>query len=165
MKLQKNLNLGNKNVLLRVDLNVPKINNKVSDNSKIIVLKNTLKDLINKNNKIFLLSHFGRPNGNKDLKYSLKFLTKILKKYFLKTKITFLDNCIDNELDKKISLMQYGEICLLENVRFHKGEINNTINFSKKLSKNFDIYINDAFSASHRSHASIVGVTNFLPSW
>ena len=165
MKLQKNLNLIKKNVLLRVDLNVPKINNKLSDDSKIIVIKDTLKDLVNKNNKIFLFSHFGRPKAKKDLKYSLKFLTKILKKYFVKTKITFLDSCVDQKISKKISFMKFGEICLLENVRFHKGEKNNTKNFSKKLSKNFDIYINDAFSASHRSHASIVGVTKFLPSY
>ena len=165
MKLQKNLNLIKKNVLLRVDLNVPKINNKLNDDSKIIVIQDTLKDLVNKNNKIFLLSHFGRPKAKRDSKYSLKFLTKILKKFFVKTKITFLDSYIDQKISKKISLMKFGEICLLENVRFHKGEKNNTKNFSKKLSKNFDIYINDAFSASHRSHASIVGVTKFLPSY
>ena len=165
MKFQKNLDVRNKNILLRVDLNVPKIKGKIIDDFKIIALKKTLEDLVNKNNKIFLLSHFGRPKRKKDPNFSLKFLTNKIEKTFKLGKINFINNCIGEKIKNKIRTMRYGEICLLENVRFHNEEESNDKYFSKKLSENFDIYINDAFSASHRRHSSIVGVTKFLPSY
>ena len=101
MKLQKNLNLIKKNVLLRVDLNVPKINNKLNDDSKIIVMQDSLKDLVNKNDKLFLLSHFGRPKAKRDSKYSLKFLTKILKNTLLKLKLLFWIVVLTKKYQKK----------------------------------------------------------------
>lgn len=165
MKFQKNLNVNRKNILVRVDLNVPHKDGKVSDSSKIILLKGTLQHLVNNNNKIFLLSHFGRPSGKNTHKYSLKFLKDKIEQILQLGEISFLSDCIGKIVENKISSMNYGEICLMENVRFHIGEEKNDLTFSKKLSKNFDIYVNEAFSASHRSHASIVGVTRFLPSY
>ena len=165
MKFQKNLEARNQNILLRVDLNVPTIKSKIIDDSKILALKKTLEDLVSKKNKIFLLSHFGRPKGKVDPNYSLKFLTNRIEKIIKLGKIEFIDNCFGNKIRKKIMTMSYGDICLLENVRFHKEEERNDMNFSKKISENFDIYINDAFSASHRCHSSIVGITKFLPSY
>ena len=165
MKFQKNLEARKLNILLRVDLNVPTINGKITDDTKIIALRKTLEDLARKNNKIFLLSHFGRPKGRTNPNFSLKFLANRIEKISKLGKINFIDNCIGNKIRKKTMEMEYGEICLLENVRFHKEEENNDMNFSKKLSENFDIYINDAFSASHRCHSSIVGITKFLPSY
>ena len=163
MKFQRNLEAKKLNILLRVDLNVPTFNGKVIDDTKIIALKKTLEDLTRKKNKIFLLSHFGRPKGKINHNFSLKFLSNRIEKTFKLGKVSFLDSCIGSKIKKKIITMKYGEICLLENVRFHEEEENNNIYFSKKLSENFDIYINDAFSTSHRCHSSIVGVTKFLP--
>ncbi len=167
MKFQKNLNVSKKNILLRVDLNIPTKNNKIIDNSKIIALKKTIKQLISRKNKIFLLSHFGRPEGKRNERFSLHFLLNEIKKNWYPdiNKITFIDDCIGNKIKSKMSSMQDKEICLLENVRFYKEEIENKISFSKKLSANFDYYINDAFSCSHRKHSSIVGVTKFIPSY
>ena len=165
MKFQKILSATKKNIIVRVDLNVPTYNNRISDNSKIIVLKKTLTDLITKNNKVFLLTHFRRPCGSYNSNYSVEFLAEEIKNILNISNIYFVNDCIGSKVKETIFKMNYGEICLLENVRFHKKEEENDLNFSKKLSQNFDIYINDAFSASHRIHASIVGITKFLPSY
>ena len=165
MKYQRNLSVNKKNILLRVDLNVPKINNKITDITKIISLKETLKDLLSKNNKVFLISHFGRPRGKVDLKLSLRSIAKESEKILKLGKIHFLKNYTNLKIQKKIQKMKFGEMCLFENIRFYKEEEKNSMVFSKMLSKNFDYYINDAFSASHRSHASIVNITKFLPSY
>jgi len=167
MKFQKNLNVFNKNILLRVDLNVSIKNDKIIDNSKIIALKKTIKQLISKKNRIFLLSHFGRPKGKRKEEFSLRFLSNEIKKNWYPNikKVTFIDDCIGNKIKSKMGSMQDGEVCLLENVRFYKEEMENKVSFSKKLSINFDYYINDAFSCSHRKHSSIVGVTKFIPSY
>ena len=164
MKLQSNLKISKKNVLVRVDLNLPRLGKKITDYSKIYLLKKTIKDLINRKNKIFLLSHFGRPNGKVDHNYSLKFILKELQSSLGIKKINFVNDCVGIKIKNKILKMKYGEICLMENIRFYKQEEKNDKNFCKRLSKNFDYYINDAFSASHRKHASIVGITKFLPS-
>lgn len=165
MKYLKDLNVVNKNILLRVDLNVPKKNNLIIDTSKIFLIKKTIKKLVKNKNKIFLLSHYGRPKNKNKLKFSLKTLVKDIEKIISLGKIHFIDDCIGKKIKNKIKFMEYGEICLLENVRFYKEEEQNDLEFSKKLALNFDLYINDAFSVSHRKHSSIVGVTKFLPSY
>ena len=165
MKYQKDLVAKNKNILVRVDLNVPIIKKKIIDNTKIVRLKKTIKDLSKKNNKIFLISHLGRPKGKKVNKYSLKPLTRELEKMIKSKKIHFIDNYKNTNIKKMINNMKFGEICLFENIRFYKQEEKNDKNFSKKLSKHFHYYINDAFSASHRKHSSIVSIANYLPSF
>ena len=165
IKFQSKSNISKKNILLWVDLNITSLKGKITDNSKIILLKKTIQNLIINQNKIFLLSHLGRPNGKVISKYSLKNLLKELKKNISVRKISFIDDCIGEKIKKKVNSMNFGDICLLENVRFYNEEEKNDSQFSKKLSENFDVYINDAFSASHRKHASVVGVTKFLPSY
>ena len=159
-----NFPVKEKSVLLRVDLNVPAKTGKVTDTSKLHIIKSTVNELCLKNNKVFLLSHFGRPKGQFSKKYSLKFLTKTLADVLSKPKIYFISSCYGQVVKSQIQLMQPGDICLLENVRFHAREEKNDSKFSETLAKYFDVYINDAFSASHRNHSSIVGITKYLPS-
>ena len=164
MKTLNNYNVKQKNILLRVDLNVPVLGGNVTEKSRIETIKDTINILQKQKNKIFLISHFGRPKGLENKKYSLKFLCPILESEFGVNQIYFADNFDDKKIQETLNKMNPGEICLFENIRFHPGEERNDINFIKKLCKNFDIFINDAFSVSHRSHASIIGPPGFLPS-
>ena len=163
MKTLDNTNLKEKNILLRVDLNVPVVNGRVTDQSRVNLVRLTVKKLIEKRNKVFLVSHYGRPNGQIKNEFSLKFICSILKKNFLLEKIFFLKNLEDAEINKTIKKMYPGEVCLIENIRFYPEEEKNNLEFAKNISKNFDIFVNDAFSVSHRNHASIVGFPQFLP--
>ena len=163
MKTLDNYNIKEKKILVRVDLNVPVLEGIIQEKSRIEIIKPTIKKLQKQKNKIFLLSHFGRPKG-KNNKYSLRFICEVLEKELNLTKIYFLDTLNNDEIKKTLNKMNSGDVCLLENIRFYPDEENNNIGFSKKLSKNFDVFINDAFSVSHRSHASIVGIPKFLPS-
>ena len=165
MKELKNLDCKYKKIILRVDLNVPVFESKITDHSRIYSILLTLEKLINNKNKIFLLTHFGRPKGDNNKKYSTKFLCSELKKILNLNKIHFLDKFDQKIIGTKISEMHLGEICLLENIRFNVEEEKNDLNFAKLLASNFDIYINDAFSVSHRNHASITGITKYLPSY
>ena len=165
MKLVSKSIFSNQNILLRVDFNVPKKNNQILDNSKILASKKTITKLIDSKNKIFIVSHLGRPINNKDKNFSTIFLIKELKKIFKLKKIYFCENYDNLKINKIIKQMNFGEICLLENIRYYKEEINNNKIFAKKLSKNFNIYINDSFSSSHRNHSSIVAITKYLPSY
>jgi len=164
MKTIKNYIVKEKNVLIRVDLNVPVLNGIITEKSRLKTIKPTIEKLLNQKNKIFLLSHFGRPKGKFNKKYSLEFICSTLKEEFEVDKIHFLKNFNNDNIKKKINKMNFGEICLFENTRFHPGEEINDLNFIQEICKNFDAYVNDAFSASHRNHASIVGVTKYLPS-
>ena len=163
MKSLDNYKVEGKKILLRVDLNVPVLDKIITEKSRIEAIKKTIKILRQQKNKIFLISHFGRPMGKKNKKYSLKFLCSILEFEFQVDKVEFLDNIDDFSIKKKMQNMQYGDICLFENIRFYPEEENNDSEFIKEICKNFDVFINDAFSASHRNHASIVGPSKFLP--
>ena len=156
-------NLNSKKVLVRLDLNVPFRNGKISDPTRIISSLPTLKEILKKNGTPIIISHFGRPKGKKDNKFSLKKILNSLSKHF-KKKVIFCNDCIGLEVKKVLKNIKSGEIVLLENLRFHTGETSNNYNFAKNLTKYCDIYINDAFSASHRKHASIDKVTKLLPS-
>ena len=164
MKTINNYRIKNKNILLRLDLNVPVLEGQILDKSRITVAKNTIKKLIVDKNKVFLLSHFGRPKGKRIKKLSLEFLCPILAEELNIDTVYFLDNLDAKKINEKKEAMNFGDVCLLENVRFYIEEEKNNLNFAEKLSKAFDAYVNDAFSASHREHASIVGITKFLPS-
>ncbi len=156
--------LKGKTVLIRVDLNVPVVDGEVQDKTRIKSLVPSIMELVKKKSKVVICSHFGRPNGKINIKYSLRPLIKILSKE-LGSKVFFSSDCIGDEATKKKKNLKSGEILLLENLRFHKGEEINDKEFSKNLVSSCDFYINDAFSCSHRNHASIVGVTNYLPSF
>lgn len=163
MKDFKNYNIENKKILFRADLNVPVVEGIITDTSRIQVIKSSIKKLISKNNKIFLITHFGRPNGEFVDKYSLNFILPSLKKIFNLDKIYFLENFDLDSIKKIDQEMQYGNLCLVENIRFLKEEENIDLQFAKKISDLFDVYVNDAFSASHRNHTSVTGFPKFLP--
>lgn len=164
MKTINNYSLKYKNLLIRVDLNVPVVDGIIIDKSRIVSIKSSINKLIKTKNKIFLISHLGRPKGKYNKKFSLEFICKILGKEFGVNKIYFMNGINIDEIQNLQNKMKFGEICLFENIRFFKEEEKNDLNFAKKLSECFDVYINDAFSASHRNHASIVGITKYLPS-
>ncbi len=165
MKELRDLDCKNKKIIVRVDLNVPVLEGAITDHSRIHAILPTLEKLIKNKNKIFLIAHFGRPKGQVNKTYSIEFLCLELKKFLNLNTIHFVANCEKKIIETKIAEMDMGEICLLENIRFNAEEEKNDLNFSKVLASSFDIYINDAFSASHRNHASIVGITKYLPSY
>ncbi|MCE2992521.1 MAG: phosphoglycerate kinase [Candidatus Jidaibacter sp.] len=157
MKDLKNAYLLGQRVLLRVDLNVPLHAGKVLDFSRITNIQPTI-DFLKKNGaQIILASHFGRPKGFVDPIYSLEFLVPILKEIYGE-EILFSKT-------PSLPAAKKGEIVLLENLRFNAGEEANDIEFAKKLAGLADIYVNDAFSCSHREHASICAITQLLPSY
>ena len=164
MKTINNYVVKEKNVLIRIDLNVPVMNGIISEKSRIDLIKPTIRKLLNHKNKIFLLSHFGRPKGKFNKEYSLKFICSTLQEELAVNKIHFLESFNNSDIKNTINKMNLGEICLFENIRFHPGEESNNLNFIQEICKSFDVFVNDAFSASHRNHASIVGAPQYLPS-
>ena len=162
--LDHNLVLKGKKVLLRVDLNVPMKNGAITETSRIQKILPTIKLLIEKEAKIIILSHIGRPKGKVVNGMSLEPISKKLSD-LLNKKVLFNKNIINKSTLSEINKISNGSIMMLENIRFNEGEETNDIEFSKKISSLGDIYINDAFSCSHRAHASIEGITKYIPSY
>lgn len=158
------IDVSGKTVIVRVDINVPMINGKVSDCTRIEKIIPTLKELTEKKAKVVVISHFGRPKGKFVPSMSLSPLADVLGG-FLNSDVKFGVDCIGQDALESIQSAQYGEVVLLENLRFHNEEKTNDKEFSEKLASLGEIYVNDAFSCSHRKHASIVGITEFLPSF
>ena len=157
----QDLNLENKITILRVDLNVPILEKKIQDFTRIDLTLPFLKKLIKKKSKIILLSHLGRPKGKRDPGLSLLPIYNYLKEK-LNTNVYFYTGEINDELKSKCLYLKNSEILLIENIRFFKEETDNDENFSKKIAELGDVFINDAFSCSHRKHASIYGITKFI---
>jgi phosphoglycerate kinase len=151
-------------VLVRADLNVPMQDGKVSDATRIERVAPTLKELASQGARVIVLSHFGRPKGKPEAKYSLKPVAEALGAY-LGVKVGFAADCVGEKAAKACESMTPGTILVLENTRFHEGEENNDPDFAKALAENGNVYVNDAFSCAHRAHASNEGVTYFLPSY
>ncbi len=164
MRKIQEANLENKKILLRVDLNVAIENGKAKETFKIGAAQKTLNYLLEKKCKVALISHLGRPDGKKNPEFSLSQI-KIDLENILGLKIIFIDDCLSEEKARALNDLKEKEVVLLENVRFYPGDEENNNKFSEKLSKGFDVFINDAFSACHRDHASVTGVTKFLPSY
>jgi len=162
--LDENLNLAEKRIILRVDLNVPMHEGNVKDKSRIKKIIPILKELISKKAKIILISHLGRPKGKIDKKLSLKPITPILEN-LLNSKVYFFNENYGPKVIEKSNKIKSGEILLLENIRFNKEEETNDEAFAKELSKVGDIYVNEAFSCSHRAHASVCEITKYLDSY
>ena len=154
--------LQNKKILVRVDLNVPLSRAKILDSSRIERLVPTVRKIIKEGGRPILISHFGRPKGKYDKLLSLEQLIPELSR-FLDCRVKFSTETTGTEALKKVEGLANGEVLLLENTRFNPQEEANELNFSKSLSELGDIFCNDAFSASHRAHASTVGVANFMP--
>lgn len=164
MKKITELKPQNKKILVRVDYNVPVQGRKVMDTERIEASLDTINWLTSKGGVVVLCSHFGRPEGKRNRKYSLKVVVPTLKK-LLGKKITFVSDCIGEKRDKVIAKAKPGEVILLENVRYYPGEEAGDAEFAGKLAAGMDLYVNEAFSASHRAHASVVAVTKILPSY
>lgn len=160
-----NVPLTGKTTLLRLDLNVP-INDQrtVTDSTRIDRAKAMVCALSKAGAKTLIISHFGRPKGQANPDYSLDFLPPFLSEAW-GLSVHFMRDCIGTEVAQAVMDADDGAVILLENLRFYEGEEQNTAEFARQLSLNADMFVNDAFSASHRSHASIVGVPNHLPSF
>ena len=152
-----------KRVLLRVDLNVPMENGRVADATRIERVLPTIREVSAKGGKSIILSHFGRPKGRDD-KSSLRPVAESLGKQ-LGRPVAFANDCIGKEAAKAVKAMANGDVLVLENTRFHGGEETNDPAFVKELAKNGDLYVNDAFSAAHRAHASTEGLAHALPAY
>ena len=150
-----------KRVLVRVDLNVPVENGKVSDTTRIERVAATIREIADKGGKVILLSHFGRPKGP-DPAQSLKLLAPAIADV-LKRPAAFAEDCVGERAAAAVNAMKPGDILCLENTRFHRGEERNDPEFVAQLAALGDIFVNDAFSASHRAHASVEGLGRRLP--
>ena len=156
--------IAGKCVLVRVDLNVPVSDGKVTDATRIERVAPTILELSKKGAKVILLAHFGRPKGAPVADMSLKLIAPAVSQV-LDTDVATAEDCIGEAAASAIAAMKDGDILLLENTRFHKGEEKNDADFVKALAENGDIYVNDAFSAAHRAHASTEGLAHHLPAY
>jgi len=157
-------NLKGKTVYLRADLNLPIINGKVTDTTRIKSILPTIRELKKNKCKIVILSHFGRPKGSYNKKMSLKHIIPKVEKV-TRSKIYFSKDHSGINFEKLIKKIPDGSVVIMENTRFHRGEEKNFKYFAKDLAKNCDFFVNDAFSVAHRSHASVTGLTNYVPSF
>jgi phosphoglycerate kinase len=167
MKLRKqtidDVVLRDKRVIIRADFNVPlDDSHQITDDTRIRSTLPTINRAIDDGAKVILCSHLGRPNGMFDSKYSLAPVAKRLGRLMGKD-ILFAPDCIGPAVEGLVAKMKPGDVLLLENLRFHQGEEENDDSFSKSLAALGDVYINDAFGAAHRAHASTVGITKFIP--
>ncbi len=155
-------NIEGKRALVRVDMNTPLDENKnVADDTRIRAILPTVKELQKKGAKIILVAHLGRPKGEKNPEFSLAPVAKRLAE-LLGEEIMFLNDCIGEDIENKLKDLKNSQVALLENIRFYKEEEKNDDEFAKKLAKLADFYVNDAFGAAHRAHASTEGVAKYL---
>ena len=162
-KTVRDIDVVNKRVLVRVDYNVPRDENgNVTDLTRVNGTLPTLQYLLKRGAKVVLMSHLGRPKGERNLKYSLENLTPHLTR-LLDAPVHFCPDCIGPEAEKMAAELKSGEVLLLENLRFHKEEEKNDPEFAAQLAKLGEVFVSDAFGAVHRAHASLVGVAQHMP--
>ncbi|MBY8975631.1 phosphoglycerate kinase [Rhodobacteraceae bacterium NNCM2] len=157
------LDLNNKRVLVRVDINTPVKDGVVTDDTRIRAIVPTIKDIIAKGGKPILLGHFGRPKGEVRQEMSLKITQDTLQE-LCDTPVQFVSDCVGPIADDVIERSDQDHVVLLENTRFHPGEEANDPDFAAAMARLGDVYVNDAFSAAHRAHASTEGLAHLLPS-
>src|SRR4030065_1844283 len=156
------IELKGKRVFIRVDFNVPQDEkNNITDDSRILLSLPTIRFVSDAGGKVILASHLGRPKGKKDPKFSLAPVAERLSQLFGK-KVALAMDCIGEEVQRQIGEMKEGEVLLLENLRFHLEEEKNEEAFSRALASLCDVYVNDAFGAAHRAHASTEGMARFV---
>ena len=160
-KTINDVNLSGKRVLVRCDFNVPIKNGVINDDSRIIAALPTIKLLVDQGAKVILVSHLGRPKGEKNVAFTLAPVAKELAKHFVQP-VIFIKDCIGKDVEAEVAGLEDGEIALLENVRFYQGETENDDAFAAALAKVADAFVNDAFGTAHRAHASTVGVAKHL---
>lgn len=156
--------VAGKRVLVRVDLNVPTKDGEVTDATRIERVAPTIAELSGKGAKVILLAHFGRPKGEPNAEFSLAPIAKATSTV-IGEPVAFAPDCIGDAAASAIAAMKDGDVLLLENTRFYKGEEKNDPDFVKALAANGDLYVNDAFSAAHRAHASTEGLARVLPAY
>ena len=156
--------ISGKRVLVRVDINVPMDDGRVTDVTRVERIKPTVMELVGKGAKVILMAHFGRPKGEVVSSMSLEPVVSTLSDVF-GLPVAFSSDCCGEPANSAIAAMNNGDVLLLENTRFHPCEEKNNPPFGKELAELGDIFINDAFSAAHRAHASTVGITEHLPSY
>ena len=156
--------LDSKKVLIRVDFNMPVKDGKVTDNTRIVAALPTIKYLLDKGASLVVMTHLGRPKGEKKAEFSLKPVRDEFEK-LLGKKVSLASDVIGDDVKKEVESLKKGDVLLLENVRFYKGEEANDMDFAKTLASYGDLYVNDAFGTAHRAHASTEGVAHFLPSY
>ncbi|MGB0335234.1 MAG: phosphoglycerate kinase [Opitutales bacterium] len=157
----KDVNLGGKRVFVRCDFNVPLKDGVINDDSRIVAALPTIKHLVEQGAKVILASHLGRPKGQKNAAFTLAPVAEELAKQ-LGQPVTFLEDCIGDEVEAEVAKMGDGDVVLLENVRFYQGETDNNPDFAASLAKLADAFVNDAFGTAHRAHASTAGVAAHL---
>ena len=153
-----------KRVLVRVDLNVPTADGVVSDLTRVTRILPTLRELCGKGAKVILLSHFGRPTGAADTKNSMRAIAPAVARE-LGRPVAFAEDCIGTKAQRAVAALKDGDVLLLENARFHDGETKNDAAFVAELAALGDVYVNDAFSAAHRAHATTEGLAHALPAF
>ena len=158
------LDVKNKRVLVRCDLNVPFANGTVTDATRLKRVLPGLQDLASRGAMVIVISHFGRPKNGPEPALSLKPIAAEMSKN-LGTPVAFASDCVGTAAKSVVDAMKPGNIVLMENLRFHKGEEKNDPGFSSELAKLGDLYVDDAFSCAHRAHASTEGITHILPSY
>ena len=160
----KDMDLKNKRVLVRVDFNVPLKEGKITDDTRMQRALPTLKYILEQDGaSLIVMSHLGRPSEEREPQFSMKQLESHLAE-ISGVKVTTAPDCVGSEVEKMASALKAGEILLLENTRYHKAEKKNDSEFAAQLAKLADVYVNDAFGAAHRAHASTEGITKHLPS-
>jgi len=163
-KTVKDVDVRGKRVLVRVDFNVPLNEGSVTDDTRVRAALPTLRYLVDHGARVILMSHLGRPSGSADPRFSLRPVRRTLQR-LIGRNVVFIDATVGPEAEEAAGRMVDGEILMLENVRFHPGEKGNDPVFAKALAQLADIYVNDAFGAAHRAHASTAGVAEFLPAY
>lgn len=164
LKTTDGLDVKGKRVIVRVDLNVPVANGRVTDATRLERVVPGLVALAQRGAKVIVISHFGRPKSGPDPELSLAAIATALGES-AKSKVTFATDCIGAAAQSVVAAMRDGDIAVLENLRFHKGEEKNDPAFAAELAKLGDIFVGDAFSCAHRAHASTEGLTHHLPSY
>jgi phosphoglycerate kinase len=158
----RDVDVAAKRVLVRVDFNVPMEAGRIVDDSRIRAALPTIEDLVERSARVILMTHLGRPDGQVDEAYRTTPLAKRLTE-LMGRQVRHLDDCVGPAVEAAVKAMRDGDIIMLENVRFHPGETKNDPAFARQLANLGDLYVNDAFGAAHRAHASTAGLAEFLP--
>ena len=165
IKTIDDLDVEGKRVLVRADLNVPIEDGEVADDTRIKRVLPTLAKLKQGGAKVILMSHLGRPKGERSPETSLRPVAKRVEELLNGGPVLFLDDCVGTNVENGLKALGPGDVAVLENLRYHKGEESNDMAFAKQLAKLGDIYVDDAFSSAHRAHASVEAISHLMPAY